>query len=70
MTFPTTEYKGHELRAYLQQTFPLYRDPYATGPRRYSAVIRIDTIPADEGSARRYTMQFKGEITRPVSLMP
>jgi hypothetical protein len=60
MTIPTIQYKGHELRAYFHQTFPLHRDPYATGPRRYSAVVRIDTLPPGEADARRYVTQFKG----------
>lgn len=61
MTIPTIEYKGHELRAYSQQMLPLYRDPYAPGPHRYSSVVRIDTIPPDEGTVRRYQTQFDGD---------
>jgi hypothetical protein len=58
MTIPTTQDKGHELRAYFEKTFPLYRNPYASGPRRYSAIVRINTIPSGAGNARRYTTQF------------
>lgn len=61
MSIPTLEYKGNELRAYAQQTLPLYRDPYAPGPHRYASVVRIDTIPPGDGTARRYQAEFKGD---------
>lgn len=48
------------MRAYAQQTLPLYRDPYASGPHRYASVVRIDTIPPGDGTARRYQTEFKG----------
>ncbi|KXU83699.1 hypothetical protein CI15_24395 [Paraburkholderia monticola] len=58
MTIPTIEYRGHELRAYSHQEFPLHRDPYAKGPRQFSSVVRIDTIPSREVKARRYATLF------------
>lgn len=58
MIIPTIEYRGYELRAYSQQEFPLHRDPYAKGPRRFSSVVRIDTDQASEGRARRYATLF------------
>ncbi len=58
MTIPTIEYRGYELRAYSQQEFPLHRDPYAKGPRRFSSVVRIDTGQPSEGRARRYATLF------------
>jgi hypothetical protein len=58
MTIPTTEYRGYELRAYSHQVFPLHRDPYAKGPRQFSSVVRIDTIPSSEIEARRYATLF------------
>ena len=41
MMIPMVEYKGHELRGYAQQTFPTYHDPYASGPRRFSSIVRV-----------------------------
>lgn len=58
MIIPTIEYKGYELRAYSRQEFPLHRDPYAKGPRKFSSVVRIDTVRPTEGSVRRYTTLF------------
>lgn len=58
MTIPTIEYRGYELRAYSHQIFPLHRDPYAKGPRRFSSTVRIDTIPSSEVKARRYATLF------------
>ncbi len=60
MMIPTVAYKGHELRAYASQQFPPFGDPYAKGPRRYSSVVRIDTVPSTETEteARRYTTVF------------
>lgn len=58
MTIPTIEYKGYELRAYPNQEFPPHRDPYAKGPRQFSSVVRIDTIPSSEVKARRYATLF------------
>ncbi|MCC8403345.1 hypothetical protein LJ655_15845 [Paraburkholderia sp. MMS20-SJTN17] len=58
MTIPTIEYRGHELRAYSHQEFPLHRDPYATGPRQFSSVVRIDTIQPSEAKAQRYATVF------------
>ncbi|RDJ99560.1 hypothetical protein [Paraburkholderia lacunae] len=58
MTIPTIEYRGYELRAYSHQVFPLHRDPYAKGPRQFSSIVRIDTIPSSEVKARRYATLF------------
>lgn len=60
MIIPTIEYRGYELRAYSRQVFPPYGDPFAKGPRRFSSIVRIDTIPSRGASARRYSMLFTG----------
>lgn len=60
MATSTLKYKGHELRAYAQKTFPLYLDPYASGPHRYESVVRIDTIPPGDGTGQRYQADFNG----------
>ncbi|WP_420473296.1 hypothetical protein [Noviherbaspirillum sp. ST9] len=60
MSIPTLEYKGNELRAYAHQTLPPIGDPYAAGPHRFAAVVRIDTMPPGDGTARRYQTEFKG----------
>ena len=49
MIIPTATYNGHELRAYASQQFPPFGDPYAKGARRFSSVVRIDTIPIQRG---------------------
>jgi hypothetical protein len=38
--------------------FPPHGDPYAKGPRQFSSVVRIDTIPSGELAARRYSTLF------------
>ncbi|WP_168793966.1 hypothetical protein [Paraburkholderia aromaticivorans] len=58
MIIPTATYNGHELRAYASQQFPPFGDPYANGARRFSSVVRIDTIPLNEADARRYSTVF------------
>jgi hypothetical protein len=58
MIIPTATYNGHELRAYASQQFPPFDDPYATGARRFSSVVRIDTIPFSKANARRYSTVF------------
>jgi hypothetical protein len=58
MTIPTIEYSGYEPRADSHQEFPLHRDPYAKGPRRFSSVVRIDTIQPREAEVRRYATLF------------
>lgn len=58
MTIPTIEYKGYELHAYTQKVFPTYHDPYANGPKRYSAIVKIDTIPSS--GERRYSIPSNG----------
>lgn len=54
MTIPTIEYRGYVLRAYSQKLFPTYHDPYASGPKKFSSVVFIDSIPPHGDSARRY----------------
>jgi hypothetical protein len=46
------------LRAYAHQQFPPFGDPYAKGVRRFSSVVRIETIPSNEADARRYSTIF------------
>ncbi|MFC7514732.1 hypothetical protein ACFQUU_06940 [Herbaspirillum sp. GCM10030257] len=58
MTIPTMQYRGHELRAYSTQVYPLYRDPYAGGTKQFSAVVRIDTMPLSDEHAHRYAVLF------------
>jgi hypothetical protein len=58
MTIPTATYHGHELRAYASQQFPPFDDPYAAGARRFSSVVRIDTIPFSETDTHRYSTVF------------
>jgi len=58
MTIPTIAYKGFELRAYATKIFPTYHDPYASGPKQFSSVVLIDTIPSGSTSARRYATEF------------
>jgi hypothetical protein len=63
MTIPAIEYRGYELRAYFYQKFPSHRDlyakgPRAKGPRRFSSVVRIDTIKPGETKAKRYATLF------------
>ena len=53
MTIPTIEYRGYELRAYSHQEFPLHRDPYAKGARRFSSVVRIESMQPNV-KPRRY----------------
>ncbi|SAK70578.1 hypothetical protein AWB82_04250 [Caballeronia glebae] len=60
MTIPTIEYRGHELRAYSHQEFPLHRDPYANGLRKFSSVVRIDSTPPNDVKPRRYGTVFAG----------
>jgi hypothetical protein len=62
MTIPTMQYRGHELRAYSNQIYPLYRDPYAGGPKQFSAVVRIDTVPQSDEHGHRYTVLFDQTI--------
>lgn len=58
MSIPTTEYKGFKLSAYSHKIFPTYRDPYANGPKQFSSVVMIDTIPSSGIHARRYSTVF------------
>ncbi|SAL83412.1 hypothetical protein AWB67_06398 [Caballeronia terrestris] len=58
MTIPTIEYRGYDLRAYSHQEFPLHRDPYAKGVRRFSSVGRIDSIHPSNVKPRRYGTVF------------
>jgi hypothetical protein len=54
MTIATIEYRGYELRAYSHQAFPLHRDPYAKGARRFSSVVRIENMQPSNAKPRRY----------------
>ncbi|SNS65156.1 hypothetical protein SAMN06265795_104287 [Noviherbaspirillum humi] len=56
MTIPTLEYRGFLLSAYSQKLYPTHNDPYASGPRRFSAVVRIDSSRMDELAAQRYQL--------------
>jgi hypothetical protein len=58
MAIHTIEYSGYELRAYSQKVFPTYHDPYASGPKRFSSVVQIDSVPSRGG--RRYATRFSG----------
>jgi hypothetical protein len=60
MTIPTTEYKGFEMRAYSQMLYPDHNNPYGSGPRKFSSVVSIDTIPASGDGSRRYGTDFHG----------
>jgi hypothetical protein len=60
MTIHTIEYRGYSLRAYTQQIFPPHGDPFAKGPKRFSAIVQIDAIPADGVTAKRYSPAIKG----------
>jgi hypothetical protein len=63
MTIHTIEYRGYVLRAYSQQIFPPLGDPFAKGPKRFSAIVQIDAIEADADgvTAKRYSPVIKGE---------
>jgi hypothetical protein len=58
MTIPTIEYKGFVLRAYSKKIFPTYHDPYASGPKQFTSVVLIDTVPSSGTCARRYSTVF------------
>jgi hypothetical protein len=58
MAIPVIEYKGFELRSYSHQSFPTFHDPYASGAKRFSSTVRIDTIPTREDSAERYSTVY------------
>ncbi len=53
---PAIEHKGFVLRAYSKKIFPTYHDPYASGPKTFSSVVLIDTIPSGAADARRYAI--------------
>jgi hypothetical protein len=55
MTIHTIEYRGYALRAYSQQIFPPHGDPFAKGPKRFSAIVQIDAIPSDSTTSKRYS---------------
>ncbi|WP_367619750.1 hypothetical protein [Caballeronia sp. SEWSISQ10-4 2] len=60
MTIHTTEYRGYALRAYSQQIFPPHGDPFAKGPKRFSAIVQIDAVPSDSATSKRYSPAIKG----------
>jgi hypothetical protein len=41
--------------------FPPYRNQFAKGPRRFSSIERIDTVPADDARVQRYSPVFVGD---------
>jgi hypothetical protein len=61
MTIHTIEYRGYSLRACSQQIFPPHGDPFAKGPKRFSAIVQINATPADSTTARRYSAVVKGQ---------
>jgi hypothetical protein len=65
MTIHITEYRGFALRAYSQQIFPPHGDPFAKGPKRFSAIVQIDSVPTDNATSKRYSPGLKG--TEPAS---
>lgn len=60
MTIHTSEYRGYALRAYSQQIFPAHGDPFAKGPKRFSAIVQIDSVPSDSATSKRYSPAIKG----------
>ena len=60
MTIHTIEYRGYALRAYSQQIFPPHGDPFAKGPKRFSAIVQIDAIPSDSATSKRYSPAIRG----------
>jgi hypothetical protein len=60
MTIQITPYKDYEIRSYSHQDFPTFHDPYASGKKQFSSVVRIDTVPYSEDAARRYPTVYKG----------
>jgi hypothetical protein len=58
MVTPATEYRGHVLRAYSEKVFPTHHDPYASGRKKFSSVVLIDTIPSDGAHSRRFATPF------------
>ena len=67
MIIPTATYNGHELRAYASQQFPPFDDPYAKGARRFSSVVRIDTIPSRRERTHDATRQSSTPRAPPLS---
>lgn len=61
MTIPSTEYKNHILHAYAQKTFPTFHDPYASGAKQFSCVVRIDASPPTESVSQRYAVPLDGK---------
>ena len=60
MTIPTTQYKNHILHAYAQRIFPNYHDPYASGAKQFSCVVRIDACPPNQSVSQRYAVPSDG----------
>jgi hypothetical protein len=60
MTIHTIEYRGFALRAYSQQIFPPHGDPFAKGPKRFSAIVQIDAVPSDSSTSKRYSPAING----------
>jgi hypothetical protein len=62
MTIPSTEYKNHILHAYAQKVFPTFHDPYASGAKQFSCVVRIDASPPDDSVSQRYAVPADGKF--------
>jgi len=60
MSIPTMVYHGFEIRAYARQTYPPFGDPYAKGTKRFSAVVRIESLDLREMHAQRYATPLGG----------
>lgn len=58
MTIQTSEYKGFVLSAYSHKTFPTHHDPYAHGPKKFSSIVRIDSLPPVQIRPQRYAVVF------------
>lgn len=62
MAIPTCEYKGFVLRAYSTKTFPTHHDPYASGVRTFSSIVRIDSLPPVRITPQRYATVFTDTV--------
>jgi hypothetical protein len=58
MTIRTSEYKGFLLSAYSTKTFPTHHDPYASGPKQFSSIVRIESLPPVQIKPQRYATFF------------
>ena len=60
MTIHTIEYRGYALRAYSQQIFPPHGDPFAKGPKRFSAIVQIDAVPIRQRDVQALFAGYQG----------